>query len=356
MGLDINFSFPVDSVYSKEEIQQNFWKCLYTSADKEMLHYWVFLPKRLQPADLDPVTIPEVRLINIGRYISNPESASYLEVWAAYEHCPWEMNASDWLLNRLALMGEKILNQRIIVNSSTSGNYADILTIKTHSSGDEVISRYTVQKDYNPQDAGGNYFLLKASCASRDYAALANDIYLIVTNWDLSHRSNLATAELLSNVNLNQNSTFKIPASWKAKTISENRLTVEHTINGINYGVINYYFYPEASFQSPNEVFSASVERFHQPDNGVTLTTDEMQIIPNEINEASGYVFYVCTGEIFSVKENMRAFYQMIIFKQAGLWNYVEQVGKHRNFDDYHFEANKRCLELIVATVKLVTN
>lgn len=351
MEFNTNFSFPVNSAFSKDEIGKNFYRCLYTSADRDMLHYWVILPNSLKPAELAPVTFADTRLTNIGRYITTDDSP-YLEVWAAYEHCEWEMNPSDWLLNRLEVMGERILQNRIIVNPA-SGNLMDVLTIKTHPSGDEVISRFTVQKDYNPKSGGGNYFLMKVSCASRDYEKQANNILIVATNWNLSHRSNLTTAELLNTVNLNKASSFKIPASWQAKLIAGNRLVIEHTINGENHGIINYYFYPVEKFQSPNEVFAAATERFKNPEHDITLTTGDIDIVPNEINEKSGYVFYVCIGEVSSVKENMQGFYQMLIFKQAGLWCYLEQIGEYRNYDGYHYEANKRCLELITASVRL---
>lgn len=351
MEFDTNFRFPTDSTFSKNELEQQFFKCLYNSAEQEMLHYWVILPKNLKAAELSPVSFPDTRLTNIGRYLTADDS-TYLEVWAAYEHCSWEMNPSDWLLNRLALMGEKIINQRIIFKPD-SGNLLDVLTIKTHTSGEDVVSRFTVHKDYNPKSGGGNYFLMKASCALRDYESLANEMLVIVTNWNLAHRSNLVTAEQLITVNLNKTSSFQIPASWQTKIIAQNRLVVEHTIDDNNYGVINVYFYPLERFQTPNDVYAASVARFHKPGGDVKLTSDEINIIPNEINEKSGYVFYVCTGEVSSEKDNMHGYYQMIIFKQAGLWCYAEQIGMYRNFDDYHYETNKRCLELIVATINL---
>lgn len=352
MNSEVNFSFPLKNAFSKNEIEQGFWKCLYTATEEKMLHYSVILPKRLQPAEIVPAKFPEVRLTNIGRYFPVDDSP-YLEVWAAYEHCEWEMNASDWLFNRLARMGENILHQRIIVNPAGSGSFADVLSLKTLPSGDDVISRYTVQKDYNPKQAGGNYILLKASCSSQDYEELANDIYLIVTNWDLINRSNLVTAEQLNTVHIDHQSSFKIPASWQAKTLGDNRLIAEHTINGVNHGVINYYYYPEGQYNSPNEVLVSSTERFGQAGSGITLTHSDLEIIPNELNEASGYVFYVSTGEVYSAKDKMRAFYMVVIFEQAGHWCYTELIGSHRSYQDYYYEANKRCLDLILSTTQL---
>lgn len=350
MDFDIKYGFPVTPGFTKEEIEQHFWKCLYTSSEQEMLHYWVVLPNSLKPAELEPVAFPGTGLTNIGRYFTTDESP-YLEVWAAYERCEWEMNASDWLFKKLALTGEKVLHRRLVGKAVENGLFADVLTIKTYSSGDEVISRYTVQKDYNREKGGGNYFLLKASCAARDYAELANDIYFTVVNWDLLHRSNLAMAELLTFVNLGGESAFKIPVSWHAKIIAENRIVVDHTIDDINYGVVNLYFYSSSECHSAEEAFEKSTTRFHQDNGTVALAANELETIQNDINSALG-LMQTCTGEIFSEEEKMRAFYQCYVFSVSGIWCYVELVGQHRS-DNYNFEANKRCLEIILATLNI---
>ena len=351
MSSEHNYDFPLVSRFTKEEIQQHFWKCLYTSAKQEMLHYWVILPKNIKPAELEPVAFPDTGLTNIGRFFTS-DSSPYLEVWAAYERCQWEMNASDWLFKKLSLMGEKVLHRRLVGKTSEQGIFADVLTIKTHSSGDEVISRYTVQKDYNRVKGGGNYFLLKASCASRDYAALANDIFFTVVNWDLLHRSNLALAELPSTVDLGGRGSFKIPGSWHAKIIAKNRLIIDHTIDGINYGVINIYFYSDSVCSSAEDAFEKSTARFHQHDDTVSFVANELEEFENDINPDLG-VMHTCTGEIYSEAEKMRALYQSYIFKCSALWCYVELVGQHKNNKTYNFEANKRCVEIILSTLNI---
>ena len=58
-------------------------------------------------------------------------------------------------------MGEKVLHRRLVGKTSEQRIFADVLTIKTHSSGDEVISRYTVQKDYN-RVKGGELLFIKS--------------------------------------------------------------------------------------------------------------------------------------------------------------------------------------------------
>ncbi|KAA5920586.1 MULTISPECIES: hypothetical protein [Pantoea] len=354
MNTENNYAFPVVSNYTDEEARSNYWKCQYTSADKKMLHYWVVLPNRLKPAELKLQNIAEVGLINIGRYSTN-DNLPYMEVWAAYERCQWEMNPSDWLFNKLELMGEKIINKRLIVNPAGNGVFADVLTLKTHSSGDEVVSRYTVQKDYNPEESGGNYFLIKAACASRDYPLLANDIYFTVVNWDLMHRSNLAFAELLQTVSLSDNNSsgFKIPESWQVKPLSETRLVIEHTLNGLNSGVINLCFYSQEMLFTEQDVFSVSIKRFHDHQPAVKLTTDTLKTIPNEFNAFFGETLATCAGEIVSTEEKIRAFYQCYVFSVGQLWCYAELVGKHRNHKSYSYEANKRCLEIILSSFHL---
>lgn len=352
MNVEMTYDFPVISAFTGQETQQRFWKCLYTSAPKEMLNYWVVLPQGVKPADVNPVDFTAVGLTNIGRYLTT-DASPYLEVWMGYEHCQWEMNASDWLFKKLSLMGEAVLHRRFVGKPSENGVFADVLTIRKHESGDEVISRYTVQKDYNPQESGGNYFLLKVSCASHDYASLSNNIYMTSVNWDLLHRSNLGMAELLVTVDLGRNGSFKVPGSWHAKAIATNRLVIEHTIDHINYGVINLYFYPVTEFSSAESVFEKAVERFHQAESDITLVTNEVEPLSNKISDLSDALFHTCSGEVSSKKEKMRAFYQMYIFSQSDIWCYAELVGRQRNQHDYHFEINKRCMEIILSTIKI---
>lgn len=247
------------------------------------------------------------------------------------------------------------LHQRLVTHPSGSGKFADVLTIKTLASGDEVVSRYTVQKDYNPVDGGGNYFLIKVSCASDIYHSLAKDIHFIAVNWDLQHRSNMMLAELLKNVSLSSknSSGFRVPDSWEVKVIADNRLVIEHTLEGVNYGVINLCFYSQEAYKTAEEVFQLATARFHEHDNAVSLTATALETVPNDINDTFTGPVYTCTGELVSAAEKVRAFYQMYIVNIEGNWCYAESVGKHRNHQDYHFEANKRCLEIILSTLKI---
>ncbi len=65
-----------------------------------MLHYWVVLPKSFKPVELKLAALPDIGLTYSGRYLARNDSPC-LEVWAVYERCHWEMNASDWLFKSL---------------------------------------------------------------------------------------------------------------------------------------------------------------------------------------------------------------------------------------------------------------
>jgi len=100
MNPNINYDFPLASPFTKEEMQQRYWKCLYTSSSEKMLHYWVALPQSLKPADIKPVDFPEVDLVNVSRYITS-DDMFYFKFWVAYERCKWEMNASECLCKNI---------------------------------------------------------------------------------------------------------------------------------------------------------------------------------------------------------------------------------------------------------------
>ncbi|EGT4385597.1 hypothetical protein QL217_16955 [Cronobacter malonaticus] len=351
MDFDIGHSFPITQGFKKEEAQEIFWKCLYTGTTQENYHYWVVLPNYVKPVELVPIEFKDVGLINIGRYISQGDFP-YMEVWIAYENALWEMNPSDWLYNKLSLMGENILHQRIISHPSGAGRFADVLTYKRLASGEQVISRFTVQKDYNPVKGGGNYFLLKVSCAEKDYEKNANIMHFTAVNWDLSFRSNLMLAELLTSISLGADSgiSFKIPDSWNSKVIAENRLVVEHTFNDINHGVINLCFFSKVAYPSPEHVYMLTTSRFNKHDNAVALSADGPKNIVNDMNERLDDVLFEWNGEIISAAENVRALYKAYVFGCDDVWCYAEMVGPHMNHKDYYFEANIRCLEIILAT------
>ena len=68
----ISYDFPLASPFTKEEMQQRYWKCLYTSSSEKMLHYWVALPQSLKPGILFFILHPMIRLIlRFGQLMSD---------------------------------------------------------------------------------------------------------------------------------------------------------------------------------------------------------------------------------------------------------------------------------------------
>jgi len=78
-----------------------------------------------------------------------------------------------------------------------------------------------------------------------------------------------------------------------------------------------------------------------------------LSTIPNVFNASFGDKLWTCREEIVSAEEKMRAADQSYIFSTVKLCCYAELVGKRRNHRYYHFEANKRCLEIILSTLML---
>lgn len=72
MKTEHNYAFPVATATSNENIEANYWKCLYTSTDKKIRQYGVILPKRVMPAKMTPQHIAEVGLT---RYSSDVAAA-----------------------------------------------------------------------------------------------------------------------------------------------------------------------------------------------------------------------------------------------------------------------------------------
>ena len=162
-------------------------------------------------------------------------------------------------------------------------------------------------------------------------------------------------SELLKTVSLsNKNdSGFKIPDSWQVSTLDDNRLVIEHTLGNVNHGVINFCLFRQTDYPSAQAIFEVATARFNRHDSAVSLATSDIASIPNDINLTFTGDLYSCTGEVVSAAENIRAYYDMRIFKINDLWCYVEVVGPHRNHRDYYYETNKRCMEIILSTFRI---
>ncbi|MBS7566756.1 hypothetical protein KHS38_20290 [Mucilaginibacter sp. Bleaf8] len=169
--------FPLNSGFSDDYLKATFWKCNYSSAGPEHA-YWVILPNTIKPTSVDPKPLPQVGLNNIGIYNVIDKTLPYIEVWVAYETVKDKQTPTEWLLNKLRITGEKVLNQNEI-NYPNGQKNLDVLTVKTIGNGERVISRFTgVSK-------GNNYYVLKASANEKNYASQANTIFHIVSHWGL---------------------------------------------------------------------------------------------------------------------------------------------------------------------------
>ncbi|MEO5911752.1 MAG: hypothetical protein ABIP95_12755 [Pelobium sp.] len=169
--------FPMQTGFTDAYLKATFWKCNYNSAGSENA-YWVILPNTIKPTAVEPQKIEKVGLTNIGVYNTIDKSLPYIEVWVAYETLDSKQIAADWLLNKIRITGETILNQSPITYPNGQKN-VDVLTSKIVGNGERVISRFTGIHN------GDNYYVLKASCNEKDYKGQANTLFHIVSHWGL---------------------------------------------------------------------------------------------------------------------------------------------------------------------------
>jgi len=342
----ITYSFPIRSVLEDDYLVSNFWKCLYTSAE-ESLQYWVILPNHVKPTKVTPIEISNVNLVNIGQYISIDDSP-YLEIEVVTEYCEYEINASDWLWKKLAIIGEAVLDFREITGEST-GKYLDVLTIKKTPGGEEIISRFTTIKDHDKNKNGANLFCIKATCFSKDYENLAGNIFHIVTNWDLIYKSDWQMAEniLPFEYDFTEAIRFYIPVSWEIKYETKNtntfsRFVFAHPIGSFNRGVINAFFYSIKETVNVATIYEKSFNRMSK------LTTDLTELTKIRSDNPAIKELWTLNGTIEYKSENYAACLFIYIIKTLNGWYYFESVGPKPNLQNYYFEINIRCIEIIL--------
>ena len=346
-------SFPIKQTLTNDFLSNNFWKCLYTSAEHH-LHYWILLPNNVKPIQLDPVRLKDMTVI--GQYV-RIDGSPYLEVLVMYEYCKFEMNASDWVQKIIYSLGESIIDYRIIESKST-GKYIDVLTSKKLSDGEEFISRITVLKDSDPGTDGANYILTKTSCYAKDYEELANKILHIVTNWDLTNKSQWQLAEPLKKFSFpNDNKIeFYVPNSWEISFDTDKirseapRFIFSHDISDENKGIINAFFYQIDFINKHEIVFDKFFERLKNLEGSKYELKEFEKVETNEIKNPVIECLYRTTGTYCYEKANLDANIQIAIIKTKIGWYYFDLVGPKPNLTNYYWEANKRCLELIIGS------
>lgn len=341
-----SYSFPVEQKFEPEFLTKNFWKCHYTSV-KDELQYWIILPNNVKPTKLEPVPIAAVHLINIGQY-NSIDDGPYLEVEVVTEHSEYDINGSDWLLKKIAIIGETILDFREIEGKST-GKYLDVLTIKKTSGGEEIISRFTVLKDHDHLRGGANLFCVKATCIASDYEQLAYKILQVVTNWELINKSDWQMAESLTPFQCEaaEAVSFYVPVSWQIKfeagnTPSFSRFVFSHEINSVNKGVINGFFYDNQSADNAVSVYDKSFSRLAHLQYELPALKKGQSLNP-AIKE-----LWFTNGSIERKEEDFDAFLEINIIRTINGWYYFETIGPKPNLENYCWEINKRCTEMIL--------
>lgn len=346
-----NYSFPTKQTLSNDYLIDNFWKCLYTSSEVK-LQYWVLLPINVKTTQINAVNIPELSLTNIGQYV-RVDDTPYLEVQIAFEHCVFEMNASDWLYKKLAIMGEEIIHDRIIYGRST-GNYLDCLTKKKMNDGETVISRFTVLKDYDKDIGGANYVCIKVTCIEGDYEDLALKIFQIVSNWDLLNKSEWQMAEMLSPFmdDFAEPVKFFVPYSWEAKFNKNTNnnfvnYVFDHTVNGENKGIINSFFYKRTAFSNAEQLIDAQKKRFTIDD--LKFTIHPIGVVQkNKITNPNISELYNAVGLLDLYEENFHAHLIIAVIATELGWYYFESIGPKPNLVNDYWEINKRCLQIMI--------
>ena len=346
------YLFPVKRALSDNVLETNFWKCLYDAAE-ENLHYWIILPNNVKPIEVRPAKVDE--LMVIGHYLRMDDSP-FLEIFVAYEYCNFEMNVSDWVKKKLHKLGYSIEDYRTI-DDIACGSYMDALTSTKLNDEETLIARVTSMKDSVSNGNGANYFMAMARCFEKDYEQLADTIFQIVAHWDLTNKSQWQIGELLQKFSLPDDDPveFYVPKSWDFDFSNES-LTTEaphfifsHIKDGHN-GLINAFFFESNSAENYEEIFMMFFDRFSQAEEeGFKIELDEFETVKqDEIKNPVIHDLYRTSGTIENEEKNFLANVQVTIIKTKKGWYYFDMVGSKPNTENYYWEENKRCLEMII--------
>ena len=264
------------------------------------------------------------------------------------------MNVSDWAEKKLYKMGEQLIDHRII-EGKTSGNYLDVLTSRKLNEEETIISRITTTKDSVGNGNGANYFMAIARCLEKDYEALANTILQIVSNWDLTNRSQWQFGELLQEFSFPAENKveFYVPKSWEMKFENDSIHTdsphffILHLNDG-NNGIINAYFFQSDVIKKYEDIVEMYFGRYKGlEDYKIELKPFET-IKPNNIKNPAIFSLYKTVGSIDNEGIDFHAHIQIAVIKSKNGWYYFELVGSRNNLENNNWEINKRCLELII--------
>jgi hypothetical protein len=289
----------------------------------------------------------------IGHYIRIDDSP-YLEVFVLYEYCKYEMNVSDWAQKKLHTMGEQLIDHRIIEGKST-GYYLDALTARKLNDEETLISRVTTLKDSVGNGNGANYFMAVARCLEKDYEELALTVLQIVSNWKLTNKSQWQFGELLQKFEfpVDQRVEFYVPKSWEMSFDTDDintdtpRFVISHPKDDQN-GIINAYFYHSNAKKKYEDIFEMSFERLKNLKDFKSDLKPFETVRLSEIKNPFIHAHYRTTGTIDHEEKDFHVHIQIAIIRTKNRWYYFDVVGSRPNLENYNWEINKRCLELIL--------
>jgi len=344
------YSFPTEQALTDNYCRNNFWKCLYDSA-ADSFHYSIILPNNVKPIEVIPVKSKSMTVI--GHYIRVDDSP-FLEVFVAYEYCKFEMNVSDWAQKKIYTMGETMIDSRII-EAKSSGTYLDALTYCKLNDQETFITRITTLKDSFGNGNGAHYFMVKARCFEQDYEELAYFILQIVSNWDLTNKSQWQFGELLQKFSFPAKNqvVFYVPLSWDISFQADSIKTdaphfVLNNTTGDHNGVIHAFFYQSNSVDNYKYIFDRFFERFNQLEDYTIDLQPFKKVQQHEIKNPVIYALYRTNGKIENEKIDFHANIEILIIRTDRGWYYFDMVGSLPNLENYYWEENKRCLEMII--------
>ncbi|HHQ6725416.1 TPA: hypothetical protein ACSTNG_005279 [Serratia fonticola] len=342
-----NYTFPLEVTYPLEYQKENFWRCRYTSAENESLHYKIIIPLYVKPVLVTPKNINELGVTMIGLYRTVAEKP-YLEVAVAYEYIKNEMNASDWLYRVLDLMGETIIHRKEYF--SESGIYTDVLTQKIYND-EKMISRFRVQKDSDMHMSGANFFMIKATCHSENYELLAEDVLQSISWLELINKNDWSMAESLKGVNSSfpTDFCFYYPNSWSLREAKDNvgnlkRYILSYELNGEDINMMNLYFAvmdDDVTAQFICDTLSRRLGRI------TNISALQLRNVSPALNSKVDELWLVDT-EVADKQSQQKGELKIYVGRINNLWFYFEMLSPLKGKDFYHWAINRRALSIII--------
>lgn len=341
----MQYPFLVQHQLKKEDLKQNFYKLNYNLAG-ENLAYWVVLPTYVKEFNTTSVHVNPFGVQVIGEYLTQEGDFFYVEVFA--EYLEYDINASDWLMRKLAKLDEEILDKTLSKDKST-GIYLDVLTLKNTVSNDQFISRFTARKNFDYSKGGANYIGVRVMCKAGDYDQLSDYVLHTSRSWDFQNKGNWQLAERLLPIDISKKNpiTFYLFESWKMyfeDTDSKNHFLIQQRDNSENKGIINLFAIEADIYTSAQTILDTKLDRLKPS----LITLNSLQEISKEIYNPRIDQIWVTEGEIKNEEEGFNAYVKIFIFRVQSNWYYLEGVGSNPNFENYNWEINKRQMEMII--------